>query len=313
MSPEMLEEDLLFTGEGGRDECTNFIRSIRRIAFEEGRQRDDSWVADRVAVCMTGQALIWHLSLDGDISSSWERLQRAMIAKFAADDITPSHFAPTPAKAIPAAVINNVASPPPAKTLPQRRGHVRISVRLATTTSDDADIKQWTSAPACYLSRHLNPSTGGFRATTSVEDALIVRFMPSDNSHNIFLVNSPSRYACLGATMMWPKPMDGGVLAAVQEGGDTSSFHTSYFEGKGALGSTYSAIWSIGSGGTPNGIPVTASSSPSSPFTFCMNTKSGSLFLCHSLRAFKARLSQNRRYSVIDLAFIEGRPPTLII
>ncbi|KIO22809.1 hypothetical protein M407DRAFT_27684 [Tulasnella calospora MUT 4182] len=68
----------------GKDlkECERFISSINKHAREEGKLRDDQWIADLVAICLTGDALIWWSLLDAETQGSWRLLRQAMISRF---------------------------------------------------------------------------------------------------------------------------------------------------------------------------------------------------------------------------------------
>ncbi|KAG8906405.1 hypothetical protein FRC01_008035, partial [Tulasnella sp. 417] len=68
----------------GKDlqECERFIAAINRRAHAEGKLRDDQWIADLVAICLSNGALIWWSLLDEETQGSWRLLRKAMISRF---------------------------------------------------------------------------------------------------------------------------------------------------------------------------------------------------------------------------------------
>ncbi|KAG9021582.1 hypothetical protein FRB95_001910 [Tulasnella sp. JGI-2019a] len=90
------EEDLKFTGTNGPAECGRFISAIRKHAYLHGKQRDDEWITDLVATCLSGIALTWHVMLPSQIAWHWGSLQQALVERFvlvsegAAEGSTPS-------------------------------------------------------------------------------------------------------------------------------------------------------------------------------------------------------------------------------
>ncbi|KIO27971.1 hypothetical protein M407DRAFT_6982 [Tulasnella calospora MUT 4182] len=57
--------------------CHEFIQAVRRCAFNEGKSRDDAWIADRAALCFSGPALMWFEELDDDVQRDWKLLREA--------------------------------------------------------------------------------------------------------------------------------------------------------------------------------------------------------------------------------------------
>ncbi|KAG9020817.1 hypothetical protein FS837_007873, partial [Tulasnella sp. UAMH 9824] len=72
---------LEFSGKDS-DECENFIAAVMRLAFAQGKQRDDAWIADFVASRLTKDALRWWIKLDEETQTSWKLLRRAMDLKY---------------------------------------------------------------------------------------------------------------------------------------------------------------------------------------------------------------------------------------
>ncbi|KAG8990701.1 hypothetical protein FRB94_013170 [Tulasnella sp. JGI-2019a] len=83
-----------FSGEPGED-ATNFVRTIQKIAFAQGRRRDDDWQADYAVTCLAGSAMRWYCDLEDDKRLSWSDLRRSLLQRF------PLAPAPTPPPAAP--------------------------------------------------------------------------------------------------------------------------------------------------------------------------------------------------------------------
>ncbi|KAG8848028.1 hypothetical protein FRB96_001320 [Tulasnella sp. 330] len=93
-------EELIFYGKEDED-VTSFLQKVKRVAFGQGRQRDQEWLVDYLETCLSGKALIWYLGLDEKSKSSFTTLSIAMIGHF-----------PVPSASIPSALA--AAAPPPA-------------------------------------------------------------------------------------------------------------------------------------------------------------------------------------------------------
>lgn len=72
---------LQFRGQDGT-ECRNFIAALLKIAFAQGKQRDDQWMADFAATCMVDDALAWWSALDEEVQGSWKLLRQAMLSTY---------------------------------------------------------------------------------------------------------------------------------------------------------------------------------------------------------------------------------------
>ncbi|KAG9024727.1 hypothetical protein FS837_005219 [Tulasnella sp. UAMH 9824] len=68
----------------GKDatECEDFITAIVKLAFAQGKQRDDQWMADFAATCMVNNAMRWWSTLDEEVQGSWKLLRHAMLSKY---------------------------------------------------------------------------------------------------------------------------------------------------------------------------------------------------------------------------------------
>lgn len=51
-------------------------------AYDEGKQRDDEWIADFVGTCLRQDALRWWAGLDGTTRRSWDLLQNALFFRY---------------------------------------------------------------------------------------------------------------------------------------------------------------------------------------------------------------------------------------
>ncbi|KAG9033820.1 hypothetical protein FS837_002327 [Tulasnella sp. UAMH 9824] len=74
-------DQLEFRGQNAT-ECKNFIAALLKIAFAQGKQRDDQWVADFAATCMSDDALVWWSALDEEVQGSWKLLRQAMLSEY---------------------------------------------------------------------------------------------------------------------------------------------------------------------------------------------------------------------------------------
>lgn len=59
-----------------------FVQSVQRIAFREGRARDEEWIADYAATCFEGDALSWYAGVDDETRGSWKRLRLSLLQAF---------------------------------------------------------------------------------------------------------------------------------------------------------------------------------------------------------------------------------------
>ncbi|KAG9043142.1 hypothetical protein FS837_009960 [Tulasnella sp. UAMH 9824] len=68
----------------GKDsqECEEFISAITKHAYNQGKLRDDEWIADLVATCLTHDALRWWSGLDKGTRESWDKLRQAMFSRY---------------------------------------------------------------------------------------------------------------------------------------------------------------------------------------------------------------------------------------
>lgn len=70
-----------FTGGPGED-VTLFIQGVQRLAFAQGRQRDEEWCSDLAVNYLAGAAMRFFVELDEEDRGSWTRLRRALARRF---------------------------------------------------------------------------------------------------------------------------------------------------------------------------------------------------------------------------------------
>ncbi|KAG8900643.1 hypothetical protein FRC00_011935 [Tulasnella sp. 408] len=81
-SNDQLESEVLqFRGKDSQ-ECEEFISAITKHAYRQGKLRDDEWIADLVATCLTHDALRWWSGLDKGTRESWDTLRQAMFSRY---------------------------------------------------------------------------------------------------------------------------------------------------------------------------------------------------------------------------------------
>ncbi|KAG8899095.1 hypothetical protein FRC01_010672, partial [Tulasnella sp. 417] len=128
MDPEDLPEDtdVVFKGVDGA-EAESFIMSVQRIARKEGKSRDNEWIADLVASCLTGEALRWYVDQDEDTQNDWRRLRKAILQQYPSHTESSSsslqRTIPTPAAAATPPVAISFTQPTPASN---SNYHIRV-------------------------------------------------------------------------------------------------------------------------------------------------------------------------------------------
>ncbi|KIO19069.1 hypothetical protein M407DRAFT_31282 [Tulasnella calospora MUT 4182] len=63
-------------------ECKTFIAALLKLAFAQGKQRDDRWMADSAAARMADDALVWWNKLGEEVQGSWKLLSQAMLSEY---------------------------------------------------------------------------------------------------------------------------------------------------------------------------------------------------------------------------------------
>lgn len=81
--PKLSRAGFTFYGKDG-DECEQFIRFMRRKAFQAGRQGNYEWMAHYAATCFDKGALRWFERLDPNIQSNWNLVSQALLDEYPA-------------------------------------------------------------------------------------------------------------------------------------------------------------------------------------------------------------------------------------
>lgn len=100
-------EQLTFGG-NETENVSSFFRNVKRVAFAQGYQRDNKWVADYVETCLIDKALEWYDALDEKTQADFQSLRTAMLQRFSrgahvTNIISAPLAAPTPVS--PAALV----------------------------------------------------------------------------------------------------------------------------------------------------------------------------------------------------------------
>ncbi|KAG9043393.1 hypothetical protein FS837_009671 [Tulasnella sp. UAMH 9824] len=90
-----------FKGKSGA-ECEKFIKTIRRVAWEEGKIKDGEWMANFASLHFAGKALKWHTELPLDVRQDWFKQEKALLERWLPledeeDDSSESAIVPAPA------------------------------------------------------------------------------------------------------------------------------------------------------------------------------------------------------------------------
>ncbi|KAG8863158.1 hypothetical protein FRB96_009340 [Tulasnella sp. 330] len=80
-SPPSRVERISFNGADSED-VTEFVREVNRIALDQGRWRDQEWMANYAEACLGGSAIRWFSGLEEDFITSWRELRRALLDRF---------------------------------------------------------------------------------------------------------------------------------------------------------------------------------------------------------------------------------------
>lgn len=161
-----------------------FVQSVQRIGFQQGRSKDDTWMAEYAATCFEGLALVWYTALDDEVRESWKKLRASLLVKYPpviGEQSPPLSNAPQRA-IIPSAPIGARTSPASTSPTHSRVGKVEL---LGKHT-----------APRGYLS--FNP-TSGIEITADKDNAVTVSF-PIVNGQDVFQLEMVCRSSCYVVT-----------------------------------------------------------------------------------------------------------------
>jgi len=159
MTSKITADIPLFTGVGSED-VTLWIQTIQRTALERDRQADDAWIASLAAASMAGPAMSWYVGLSEDQQSSWKKLRRAIMDRFAGGgaSTSPKNLTLSPSRG---SQLGAVSAPPTARSWspdprtvsparPSEAGETTEGARViyqthASLFSSDADEGMWTN------------------------------------------------------------------------------------------------------------------------------------------------------------------------
>ncbi|KAG8926356.1 hypothetical protein FRC00_002999, partial [Tulasnella sp. 408] len=79
----MLDE-LVLTGKDGT-ECEDWIQSIQKAAFAQGKTSDKAWMAALASTRIRGRALRWYSAQTDDVTSDWTKLRAAVLDEYCAE------------------------------------------------------------------------------------------------------------------------------------------------------------------------------------------------------------------------------------
>ncbi|KAG8941332.1 hypothetical protein FRC04_004612 [Tulasnella sp. 424] len=110
-------------GGAPEEKAATFIQNLNRQAFAKGKSKDDEWLAQYAAACLSDDALAWYYSLAEEVQNSWRKMCPALLkefsnkpaaaAKIAEVEVPESDIMPAPAPA-PAPGWNSSLAPTPA-------------------------------------------------------------------------------------------------------------------------------------------------------------------------------------------------------
>ncbi|KAG9032636.1 hypothetical protein FRB95_001146 [Tulasnella sp. JGI-2019a] len=103
-------ELLTFNGSDTSD-VTLFLQNVKRVAFAQGRQRDNEWLVDYTEASLTGEALRWFHRLDEETIGTWKTLCGAFLLRFGPTAQAPAPPLPTVMQQ-PPRVITPTSIPP---------------------------------------------------------------------------------------------------------------------------------------------------------------------------------------------------------
>ncbi|KAG8988886.1 hypothetical protein FRB93_003911 [Tulasnella sp. JGI-2019a] len=111
-------ERIRFNGTDSED-VTDFVQAVKRVAMDQGRQRDQEWMFDYAESCLGGPAIRWFTQrqAESEALASWDALRYALLNRFEppSDKYLP-HAAP-PAN-LPQSI--TIAAPPRPRSPPEK-------------------------------------------------------------------------------------------------------------------------------------------------------------------------------------------------
>ncbi|KIO32060.1 hypothetical protein M407DRAFT_19084 [Tulasnella calospora MUT 4182] len=118
------------------DECEGFVATVRRRALEQGKHRDNEWMAVFASSYLGGEALYWYEDLEESIQNDWSQLRPALLAKFGGRGKTPSASSSVPiiSSSTSSTTIPTPAAAPPSTNSSSlvRKGRLRVINSVGT-------------------------------------------------------------------------------------------------------------------------------------------------------------------------------------
>ncbi|KIO27523.1 hypothetical protein M407DRAFT_190200 [Tulasnella calospora MUT 4182] len=78
---DLIPERLIFRG-SNPEECETFVSTVRRRALDQGKQRDNEWMAIFASSCFAGDAFYWYEELADSVQDDWSLLRPALLTRF---------------------------------------------------------------------------------------------------------------------------------------------------------------------------------------------------------------------------------------
>lgn len=200
--PEEEQSNLTFHGTNGV-ECENFINNVRCRALEQGKIRDNDWLANFAKSCCRDDALEFLDSLDDNVRGDWKQLRKALLKKYPAPlwrehssvlsspqpfSIARSFPEPAPA-APPPPTLGPLPKPDPSAGEASFRGSTQkflikgyIKVTVLSTDTDSPSFQ-------AYIAQPLGSNYGGdLQLTLDKSKALLLGYSSSQKPYAVMSV-----------------------------------------------------------------------------------------------------------------------------
>ncbi|KAG9006727.1 hypothetical protein FRB94_013851 [Tulasnella sp. JGI-2019a] len=207
-------ERLNFNGTD-KEDVTDFVREVKRIAMDQGRQRDQEWMVDYAESCLGGTAIRWFSQLD-EISKreamiSWDALRQRLLDRFGppVDNLNLNRkHTPKSSRATTPRVSSISGAPQPASPVRSPGGGLGLSVNGASSPNRSKVLRGHIKVvnPATNNTMYLKHTTAEelFLSMTAVQtEALMFEVSPSvgDKPKTVRLravdIGFYPRYLCL--------------------------------------------------------------------------------------------------------------------
>ncbi|KIO15344.1 hypothetical protein M407DRAFT_35105 [Tulasnella calospora MUT 4182] len=267
---ETSNKDIIFRGNDGT-ECEEFVVAIRDIAFTKGKDEYNNWMLRYATTRLRGKALRWHAKLDPSVRKDWDLFVQSLFEEYpmagerdgggiATPVWTTTTFSPAPSTvALPGNDCHLITT-----SIPQSAGTEVVPPRITESSDSLSPGGELvlpprvydSSLPGYYMGRlrvlYEDPRPGPHwiranqsprHVTSDPQEALIVTFISSSESHHIGCFNSADPK--LGVEV---DRCDLDKLYLLH----TTSGRAVSFSGDGSRYQVISGIWSISADGTLN-------------------------------------------------------------